>query len=123
MGAIVISAGVLANLLLTLMLASGTALSNGISHQIFDAGIVVIGSPAVTSPAAKAGILKGDVVKTLNGIDVTNGQLNTISDDSIERFVHNIRLNDGKPVKLGIERNGKPFDITVTPVKNQSGRV
>ena len=123
--ALVISAGVLANLLLTVILASGTAATSGISHQIFDKGILVTASPSTTSPAFKAGILKGDIVRSLNGIDVTNGKENSVTDDSIERFVSNVRMNEGKPMELGIERNGQALEkkFIVTPIKNQAGRV
>ncbi|MGH9352711.1 MAG: Do family serine endopeptidase [Terriglobia bacterium] len=57
------------------------------------------------SPAAKAGIKNGDVVRTLNGEAVAGpGQLTADI----------ININPGETVTLGILRNGKQMEIKVT---------
>jgi membrane-associated protease RseP (regulator of RpoE activity) len=53
--ALVISGGVLANFLLTFLLASGTALTNGIGHPTFYSGLSVTTTSTESSPAQKAG--------------------------------------------------------------------
>ncbi|HEV2418509.1 MAG TPA: Do family serine endopeptidase [Terriglobia bacterium] len=56
------------------------------------------------SPAAKAGVKDGDVVRTLNGENIAGpGQLTADV----------INLNPGETVTLGILRNGKHMDIKV----------
>lgn len=51
------------------------------------------------SPAQKAGVLPGDIIKTVNGQNITNTSLNYITTL--------LRLRKGKKVTLRLERNGE----------------
>lgn len=56
------------------------------------------------SPAAKAGLQKKDVITAINGDKVTSATISAAI----------AALQVGNEVKLSVERNGKPLDITVT---------
>lgn len=65
----------------------------------------VVGDVIENSAAAKAGILKGDKVLSLDGVEI--GRF-----EDIKRIV---ALNSGVPMAVGIERNGARQTVTVTP--------
>lgn len=76
--------------------------------------VCMIGIPSATSkvgdvmkdkPAARAGIVKGDRITSVNGVAVSRWN------DMAER----IASGGGRPVDLVVERNGKPFSVRVTP--------
>lgn len=69
----------------------------------------IIGHVAVDTPAAKAGILDGDRIVKLNG------KANPNWEDVIMQEAEGAY----RPMFLTIERNGKRFDTTVTPVLNE----
>ncbi len=69
----------------------------------------VIGHVAPDSPAAKAGLQDGDHIVKLDG------KANPTWDDVIIKEAENAY----RPMYLTIERNGKRFDTTVTPVLNE----
>ena len=96
----VISAGVLANILLTLSLASGTAYTTGIGRPIYNDGIVVTSVSNLQSPGYKAGLRTNDVIASVNGAKVLG------SESTVESFVGTIRANPDKPVALEVIRSG-----------------
>lgn len=76
--------------------------------------ICMIGIPSATSkigdvmkdkPAARAGIVKGDRITSVNGAPVSRWN------DMADR----IAASGGRPLDLVVERNGKPFSVRVTP--------
>ena len=69
----------------------------------------VIGHVAADSPAAKAGIQDGDHIVKLDG------KANPTWEDVILKEAEGAY----RPMHLTIERNGKRFDTTVTPVLNE----
>ena len=71
----------------------------GLSHNI------VIGAVSEQSPAEKAGLLPGDRLETVNG--------KTIS--SFRFLQDTIRDNEGRPVALGVVRDGQDMIFEVTP--------
>jgi regulator of sigma E protease len=72
----------------------------------------LLGEIVANSPAAKAGILPGDLVRTVSGEPV-----HLFSD-----FIRRISASLGKPLTLGIERQGRMIDIVVTPEAAGSDR-
>ena len=56
------------------------------------------------SPAKKAGIMEGDIIKTVNGLTITNTSLNFITTL--------MRLKKGKKVTLRLLRNGEEVKAT-----------
>ncbi|WP_434311266.1 RIP metalloprotease RseP [Hominifimenecus sp. rT4P-3] len=63
------------------------------------------------SPAAQAGIEVGDVVLRINGTAVATGE-------ELGSYLAEHPI-DGSPLELELERNGKPFDVTLTPEKQE----
>lgn len=66
----------------------------------------IVGYVAVESPAEKAGLLKGDIVKSINGV----------STDNWNKAYIEIILNPDKAVSMEIVRNGSPKTLTITPI-------
>lgn len=63
------------------------------------------------SPAAKAGIVKGDVVISFDGENVRGA----------EQFTRLVRETPpGRTVKMAVTRDGKPIDLTVTPDESRT---
>ncbi|MDA8419833.1 MAG: RIP metalloprotease RseP [Pseudomonadota bacterium] len=82
------------------MLESATGLY-GYSPRI----IPVIGTVVADSPAAKAGLQIGDRLVSIDGRPV----------DSWQKVVSVISVNPGHRITLGIERDGSPVDVALTP--------
>lgn len=57
------------------------------------------------TPAARAGLLQGDVIYTLNGKSIKDA----------DQMVHTIYMSPGKELQIGIERDGKRMTIRATP--------
>ncbi|MFZ0641239.1 MAG: RIP metalloprotease RseP [Candidatus Acidiferrales bacterium] len=67
---------------------------------------VEIDSVSRDDPAAKAGLKSGDVIISVNGQPLANSDI----------AVALIKESDGKPVTLGIRRNGKESTTTIKPI-------
>ncbi len=96
----VITAGVMMNLTLTLIIFAGINFFQG--KQILET--TTVGKVAQESVAAEAGFQTGDKILDINGTPVDNWEqvLNTM-------FIDNI----GKDVEVSVERNGDKTDFTV----------
>ena len=113
--ALVISAGVVANVLLTFLLSTGVAFTSGISHPTFNNGVIVTTNPDPSSPAFAAGITKGDLIVKLDN------QVILGSDKAIENFVKKIGESADRTLTLQINRNDKIIDTSVVPHSSSSG--
>ncbi|HBW74083.1 MAG: Membrane-associated zinc metalloprotease [Candidatus Magasanikbacteria bacterium GW2011_GWA2_45_39] len=110
---LVLSAGVLMNLLLAAVLLS-FGFMRGIpmdveparAHARVTGAHVGIVSVLSGTPAAEAGIIEGDIVK---GVD-DQLQIHLID------LQHYINTRAGTPVSFRIERNGTAFDKQITPI-------
>ncbi len=114
--AIVISAGVIANLVF--------------AYLVFVTQFGLVGIPQASQPgilipqlaseingvAAEAGIQPGDIVLRAN--DQTFGQ----SIDSIDRFKHLIEDNVGEAIDLSVQRGDEQLSFTVIPRPNAAGQ-
>lgn len=59
----------------------------------------------VDSPAYLSGLQKADIITSLNGVKVNN----------IDGLMIEYQVNYGEVLKLEVERNGKKYDINITP--------
>lgn len=71
-----------------------------------ESGRVTVISPIEGSPAEKAGIITGDKIIKVDGVEYTAEQINEVS--------AHVRGEAGTDVMLTISRNGEIFDVTVT---------
>jgi len=94
-------AGVTMNALLAYGIYAGLLLHSGMPTPIPIAAVVTPGKPA-----AAAGIQAGDSIATLNGHRL----------DRWEMLLDTIGASAGRPLDLGIVRDGRTVDVRVTPV-------
>ena len=71
----------------------------------FEPGPLVIGDVSKDSPAVRAGLQEKDVVCAIDGIPMK----------STSAASEYIRRRGGQPVRFSVVRNGKDFDLEVTP--------
>lgn len=64
------------------------------------------------SPAKEAGVLEGDVITSYNGHKVYNFR---------EILVYTQLNQTGDEITLSVDRDGKSYDFTFTPAKNENG--
>ena len=83
--------------------------------RIFADGVIVTGVGSVesgtASPAAKAGIKKGDIIKEINGKAITSNQ--DVSQSA--------KQSQGKELTVKLVRGGKTKTVTIDPVKDANG--
>lgn len=111
--AFVISAGVLANLLLTFLLSAGTSLTAGIGHPQYGDGIMVTAVPSENSAAARSGFHADDVIMAVNKSPLKG------SDMVVSEFVSTVRASAGKSLSVEVLRNKQPMTIDVVPSGEQ----
>jgi regulator of sigma E protease len=70
----------------------------------------VIGEVAIGTPADRAGLHDGDLVRAIDGQQI----------DHWDQFVDLVRGSGGKTLKLDIDRKGQPLVLFVTPQKGVS---
>ncbi|RGQ35609.1 PDZ domain-containing protein [[Clostridium] leptum] len=85
--------------------------------KIFTQGVVVVGmsdlkaSGKTVNPARSAGLKIGDVITSINGIQVnTNEEVAAI-----------IEKSGGVPLSLAVLRSNMSFEVEITPVKADDG--
>lgn len=74
-----------------------------------DTDSIIVYYPIPESPAEKAGIQAGDIIKSVDGVDYGYADFDTIAD--------HIKGEAGTTVKLIIERDGKNIDFEITRAK------
>ena len=111
--AIVISGGVLANILLTFILSASTSYVSGIGHPTFAPGIVITQAPGIDTPGAAAGLQTKDIILEVNG------KVLPASDFATEEFVRVARNNANKPMNMIVKRNDKLITLQGSP--NEKG--
>ncbi len=107
--ALVIAAGVLANLLLawTVLLAQGWVL--GIPSGFSATPGVLVSGVQSGQPAAVAGLQAGDRLVSLQGETLAGGQR------AVAQLVDRIKAAPGQPLALRVERDGRSVDLRLTP--------
>jgi len=108
--AIVISAGVIANLLFAYLVFVVQFASIGVPQAFNpEPGILIPQIMTESSPAAEAGLKPGDVILSADGVD-----FDTANAD-VESFVSLIQESGEQPIELTVRRQDQVFDLTVTP--------
>ncbi|MEM9117283.1 MAG: RIP metalloprotease RseP [Cyanobacteria bacterium P01_F01_bin.56] len=108
--AIVISAGVIANLLFAYLVFVVQFVSVGVPQSFDPApGILIPQVVSESSPAAQAGIESGDVILEANGIEFGTDEV------SVKSFVDLIQDNPNQAIDLTVERGSQVLEMTVTP--------
>ncbi|KAK9924533.1 hypothetical protein M0R45_032898 [Rubus argutus] len=112
---IVVSAGVIANIIFAYLIIFTQVVSVGLPVQEGYPGVLV---PEVRafSAASRDGLLAGDVILEVNGIQLPKGGPNAVTE-----VVDVIKKNPKRNVILKVERAKQDFEIGVTPDENYDG--
>ncbi|KAH7842457.1 hypothetical protein Vadar_005536 [Vaccinium darrowii] len=112
---LVVSAGVVANLVFAYVIILVQVLSVGLPIQEAFPGVLV---PEVRafSAASRDGLLPGDVIISVNG-----NQLPQKGPNSVSEVVNVIKKSPKRNVLLKVARGDKDFEIGVTPDENSEG--
>jgi membrane-associated protease RseP (regulator of RpoE activity) len=115
--AIVISAGVIANLIFAYFLLVGQSITVGFQDLNYQGGVMV---PEVVessnSAAVKAGMQDGDLVLAVNDLELG------ASKNAIDSLRNTIQNSPEIPLKLTIQRKNETIFLTVTPEKDSQGK-
>ena len=96
--------GPLMNLILAVVVTAGV-LMNGAEISAFQSKPPVVGEVTPDSPAARAGIQRGDRIVTVAGRDV----------DTWEQFFISVGTRAGREIEIGVLRDGRQFAVRTTP--------
>ncbi|XP_024960067.1 probable membrane metalloprotease ARASP2, chloroplastic [Cynara cardunculus var. scolymus] len=112
---IVISAGVIANIVFAYIIIFAQIVFVGLPVQEAFPGVIV---PEVRpfSAASRDGLLAGDVILSINEIELPKTVPNSVS-----KVVDIIKKNPKSVVSFKVNRGGKDFLINVTPDQNMDG--
>lgn len=115
--AIVISAGVIANLIFAYFLLVGQAMTIGFQDINFKPGVVV---PQLLdeaeSAAAKAGVKVGDIIVKIDNLELGD------SGQALESLRTTIQNSPNQPLALTIKRDTEILTFDVTPDLSQDGK-
>ena len=115
--AIVISAGVIANLVFAYFLLVGQAFTIGFQDINYRPGVLVpqLLSDA-ESAAAQAGVQPGDIILKIDNVALGD------SADALENLRREIQKSPNQPLELTIKRAQKTVTLDVTPDVGQDGK-
>lgn len=113
--AIVISAGVIANLIFAYLVFVVQFSTVGIPDSNYRPGVVVPEVTSQDSPAALAGIQSRDVILSVEGRELGT------ADAAMKTLMETIRANPNQPVDLKVQRGARQFDISVVPEAGEDG--
>jgi len=115
--AIVISAGVIANLIFAYFLLVGQGLIVGIQDINYQAGVLI---PEilndVNSPALNAGLQKGDIILSIDDRPFPPQA------DSLEKLRQTIQDSPNKPLEFTVKRQTETFTVTIIPSLGENGK-
>ncbi len=115
--AIVISAGVIANLIFAYFLLTVQVGVTGVQQITYQPGVVVSGIASNLSTAAgKAGMQAEDVILAVNGEQLGNAK------PAIVKLMAAIQDGVGQPLTFQVQRGAETLDLKVTPDANAAGK-
>jgi membrane-associated protease RseP (regulator of RpoE activity) len=115
--AIVISAGVIANLIFAYFLLVGQAVTIGFQEINYQPGVIVPQLLSeVESAAAKAGVKAGDIILKIDNLELED------SADALENLRTTIQKSPNKPLQLTIKRDLEIVNLSVIPDIGQDGK-
>ncbi len=116
--ALVIAAGVLANLLLAWTVLLGQGLVLGIPSGFSATPGVLVVAVQPGQAAANSGLLAGDRIVRVGGASIAGGQ------EAVVGVVEQIKGAPGQPLQLEVERGGRRLPLRLTPTDLRgSGRI
>ncbi|NET54373.1 MAG: RIP metalloprotease RseP, partial [Merismopedia sp. SIO2A8] len=112
--AIVISAGVIANLIFAYLIFVVEFAGLGIPVEHYEPGVVISEVMTVESPAAKGGIQANDLIVAVNGVSLGSGgtAMDTLQDE--------IKRHPNQSVSLIVERTNERLNLSVTPIPGKT---
>lgn len=114
--AIVISAGVIANLIFAYLVFVAQYTSVGVPEGInYQPGVLVPQVVSQEAPAAQAGIRAGDIIMAIEGEDLGE------SPAAIKTLQETIANSPDEPLSITVMRGDRQLDFTVTPEVSDSG--
>lgn len=114
--AIVISAGVIANLIFAYAIFVMQFASIGVPNGFtYDPGVLVPQVIGGDAPAARAGIQAGDVILAVNGLELT------AQETSRNQLVDIISSSPNQTLQMVIDRQGQFLSVTVEPEAIEGG--
>ena len=114
--AIVISAGVIANLIFAYFLLVGQAVTIGFQDISYKPGVLVPQLLSEAESAAKAGVQPGDIILKINDLELGS------SADALENLRTTIQKYPETPLHLTLKRDTDIVDLDVTPDVGQDGK-
>ena len=112
--ALVIGAGVAANVAFALAILLVQVNTVGLVEQSYKPGVRV--SQLLSASAARdCGVLVGDIIVGVNGEEVSAGGR------SVNRVVQTVRASGATPLRLSLLREGAPVNVDVTPNVSPAG--
>jgi membrane-associated protease RseP (regulator of RpoE activity) len=113
--AIVISAGVIANLIFAYFVFATQFVAVGIPQFSDQSGVLVADVISVDAPAAQAGLRAEDVILSVNDQPLGDGNEARIL------LMQQIQEHADQPIDLTVQRGEQQLDLTVTPHSEEDG--
>ncbi len=107
--ALVIAAGVIANLLLAYAVLVGQGLVVGIPAGLSATPGVLVSGVVAGQPAASTGLRAGDRIVSIDSVPLRGGQ------QAVADLVERIRSSAGHTLLLEADRAGRPLQLSLTP--------
>ncbi|HIK08756.1 MAG TPA: RIP metalloprotease RseP [Oscillatoriaceae cyanobacterium M33_DOE_052] len=114
--AIVISAGVIANLIFAYLLLVMQVATVGVPEFQYQPGVMVAEVISDTTPAYKAGLRAEDTIIMADGAEIGAGQ------KAMKSLIEIIQNNPNEAISIAIQRNGEKRFLQITPEKSENGK-
>jgi membrane-associated protease RseP (regulator of RpoE activity) len=102
----VITAGSVMHLIIAFVLVVGIYATWG---RVQETGVVTLAAVSADTPAAQAGLLVDDVIRSIDGVAVTTG-------DGMRTILSS--TTPGTTLSIAVERDGRPLTVEATLVQN-----
>lgn len=114
--AIVISAGVIANLIFAYVLLVGQVATVGVQEFNYEPGVLVAQVMSEDTAAYRAGMKSEDVILAASGEALGDSR------QAVKRLMKVIQSHPNKQIELLVERDGEEISLDITPQRAQDGK-